>query len=79
LLAIELASLKPKRSAWWPELSPISPLIMTSQRSIAPISSTPVLDWESHKNIIEELYIKKDRPLSDVRQELEKWYAFEAR
>ncbi|KAK7897749.1 hypothetical protein LTR67_004379 [Exophiala xenobiotica] len=51
---------------------------MTSQRSIAPISSTPVLDWESHKNIIEELYIKKDRPLSDVRQELEKWYAFEA-
>ncbi|KAK5544503.1 hypothetical protein LTR23_004591, partial [Exophiala sp. CCFEE 6169] len=52
---------------------------MTSQRSIAPILSTPVLDWESHKDIIEELYIKKDRPLGDVRQELEKWYTFEAR
>ncbi|KAK5302014.1 hypothetical protein LTR80_002880 [Exophiala xenobiotica] len=51
---------------------------MTSQRSIAPILSTPVLDWESHKDIIEELYIKKDRPLGDVRQELEKWYTFEA-
>jgi hypothetical protein len=52
---------------------------MTSQRSIAPILSAPVLDWESHKDIIEELYIKKDRPLGDVRQELGKWYAFEAR
>ncbi|KAK5446595.1 hypothetical protein LTS15_009527 [Exophiala xenobiotica] len=51
---------------------------MTSRRSIAPILSAPVLDWESHKDIIEELYIKKDRPLGDVRQELEKWYAFQA-